>query len=204
MSGPEGRFAGEHARVLTGVGASAGGVQALIALVRELPPQMPAALLVALHVSRANTSALAAILQRAGPLAATTATDGTVPLAGCIYVAPPDRHLLLHDGVLELSAGPPEHGHRPAIDPMFRSLAGLGAWATGVILSGTQDDGTAGLGAIKAAGGRALVQAPEEAAYDGMIQSAIANVEVDAVLPVAEIAARLVRFANAELELPAT
>src|SRR3712207_6131155 len=104
---------------------------------------MPAAVFVVLHVAPAGTSALAQILDRSGPLPATPAEEGAEIVGGCIYVAPPDRHLLVEDGVIRLSHGPRENGHRPAVDPTFRSLARSGRRVAGVILSGTRDDGTA-------------------------------------------------------------
>lgn len=185
-----------------GVGASAGGVEALRSLVRALPDGFRAPLLVVLHISPTGASALAQILDRSTRLSVVTAADGMRLRAGCIYVAPPDRHLLVADGVVQLSAGPREHGLRPAIDPLMRSLAALGTRAIGVILSGTLDDGTQGLVHLKAAGGTALVQTPDEAAYDGMVRSAIANVDVDEVLPVAAIATRLAHLTHTEMPAP--
>lgn len=192
--GPSGDEHGPE--TLIGVGASAGGVEALTALVRALPGNLPAAVFVVLHVAPAGTSALAEILDRSGPLPAAPGHDGERVQAGRIYVAPPDCHLLVQDNTVRLSHGPRENGHRPALDPTLRSLARSGRRIAGVILSGTRDDGTAGLASIKAARGLALVQAPEEAAYDGMIRSALAHVDVDAVLPVADIGEHLVRFSS--------
>jgi two-component system chemotaxis response regulator CheB len=187
-----------RARHVVGIGASAGGVEALTGLVRELPDDLPAAVLVVLHVSPAGTSVLPLILDRAGPLPCATAEDGEPLRPGRIYVAPPDRHLLVDGGHVQVAVGPRENGHRPAVDPLFRSLARFGPAATGVILSGTRDDGTEGLAAIKEAGGTALVQAPDEAVYDGMVRSALSHVDVDAALPVAELAAEIVRLSGEE------
>jgi two-component system chemotaxis response regulator CheB len=183
---------------MVGVGASAGGVEALTAFVRALPERLDAAVFVVLHVSPAGTSALAQILDRAGPLPAVVARTGADVRAGMIFVAPPDRHVLVQDGTLQLSAGPKENGHRPAIDPTFRSLSAHGAQAVGIVLSGTGDDGTIGIRTIKAAGGGALVQDPGEAAYDGMIRSAMGAVDVDAALPVTGLAAALARLSSPE------
>ncbi len=108
-------------------------------------------------------------------------------------VEPPNYHLLIHSDRLELSRGPRENGHRPAIDPMFRSAAKAhGPTVVGVVLTGMLDDGTAGLKSIKAEGGVALVQDPEEAMFKGMPSSAIASVEVDAVLPLHDLADKIV------------
>ena len=182
--------------VVIGLGASAGGVEALTGVVRELPTGLEAAVLVVLHISPAGTSVLAQILDRAGPLPAVEATDGAVLQRGTIHVAPPDRHLHVEDGVIRLSSGPRENGHRPAIDPTFRSVAAYGSNGIGVILSGTRDDGTQGLARIKAAGGTALVQDPDEALFDPMILSALARVDVDATLPTAQLGRRLAELSN--------
>lgn len=185
------------------VGASAGGVEALTKLVAQLPPDLSAALFVVLHISAHSTSVLPEILTRAGVLKATHAEDGEVIEPGRIYVAPPDRHLLIESGQVKVVRGPRENGHRPAIDPLFRTAARTyGPQVIGVVLSGVLDDGTAGLCAIKQRGGIGLVQHPDEAMFDGMVRSAIENVEVDAILPVSDIAAELVRLATQPLEVP--
>jgi len=114
-------------------------------------------------------------------------------VAGRVYGAPPGAHLLVQDGHAVLSRGPRENRHRPSVDALFRSAAhARGERVTGVVLSGARDDGTAGLGVIKAHGGYAIVQDPEEASYEGMPASAIASVEVDRVLPVHEIPGAIV------------
>jgi two-component system, chemotaxis family, protein-glutamate methylesterase/glutaminase len=164
------------------IGASAGGVEALISLVEALPADLPAAVFVVLHVAPSATSVLADILDRAGPLPAAQARDGDAIVAGRILVAPPDRHLVLMPTGVLLDHGPKENGHRPGIDPLFRSAAALfGGRVIGVVLSGTRDDGAAGLGVIKAAGGVAMVQDPTDALYSSMPRAAIAQVAVDAV-----------------------
>jgi two-component system chemotaxis response regulator CheB len=174
------------------VGASAGGVEALVRFVASLPPGFPAAVLVVLHVSATGTSVLASILARAGRLPVATAQDGEPLAPGRLYVAPPDRHLLANGGRVQLTQTPRENGHRPAVDPTMRSAAQTaGGRTAGVILSGSRDDGTAGLLAIKRAGGVAVVQDPEEALYEGMPRNAIEHVDVDAVLRVDDIGAWL-------------
>ncbi|MGW5720964.1 chemotaxis protein CheB [Amycolatopsis sp. NPDC003865] len=182
-------------------GASAGGVEALRALVRSLPADFPATLLVTMHLPPGARSALPMILDRAGPLPALPATHGAPLRPGVIYVAPPDRHLLIADGSVILTRGPTENGHRPAINATFRSAAvTAGRRAIGVVLSGTLDDGAAGLRAIVDRGGLAVVQDPGDALYSGMPQSALAAVDAEFVLPVGELGAALDKLARVPLE----
>jgi two-component system chemotaxis response regulator CheB len=171
------------------VGASAGGVEALSEFVAHLPAQLDAGVLIVLHISAHSRSVLASILDRAGPLAVSVAGHGDRISPGRVLVAPPDRHLLVADGHVRLDDGPRVNNHRPAIDALFRSAAETyGARVAGVVLSGSLDDGTAGLRAIKRRGGQALVQDPERSSYRGMPSSAIANVEVDLVASPGELA----------------
>jgi two-component system, chemotaxis family, protein-glutamate methylesterase/glutaminase len=177
------------------VGASAGGVEALTELVAELPAGLRAAVAVVLHVAPSGSSVLPAILNRAGQLSVRSARDGDAIEAGCVYVAPPDCHLVVEDGRLALLHGPRENGHRPAIDPLFATAAeAYGPRTIGVVLTGTLDDGSSGLAAIKLRGGVAVVQDPEDAMFSGMPASAIARVAVDHVVPLSALAATLVRL----------
>ena len=128
------------------VGASAGGIDALRTLVKQLPADFPAPICVVLHVSADSPGILASIISRSGVLKAVNASHGERLQPGRIYVAPTDRHLLVEPGRLCLSRGPKENRFRPAIDPLFRSAARVyGPGTVGVILSGNLDDGTAGL-----------------------------------------------------------
>ncbi len=171
-------------------GASAGGVEALIAFVRSLPPDTDEAICIVLHVSPSGTSAMPHILARAGSLPVHSARDGDPLLAGHVYVAPPDHHLLVEPGLVRLSQQPRQNGHRPSIDATMSTAAeAYGGAAVGIVLSGARDDGTAGLLRIKQRGGAAVVQDPAEALYDAMPLSALAHVDVDAVLPVGDMAA---------------
>jgi two-component system, chemotaxis family, protein-glutamate methylesterase/glutaminase len=179
------------------VGASAGGVDALIQLVRNLPHDLAAPVCIVLHIPADSPSLLPQILNRESPLQVLSPQDEQRWENGKIYIAPPDRHLLFaEDGTLHVARGPRENRHRPAVDPLFRSAALIfGPRAIGVVLSGTLDDGTSGLLSIKDRGGLAVVQDPGEALYPGMPESAIAHVRVDHVVPVramGELLARLV------------
>lgn len=171
------------------LGASAGGTQALTELVSGFPVELPASVLVAQHQAAASPALLAGLLSRAGKLAASTAVDGEPIERGHIYVAPPDHHLLVGDGHLVVTRGPRENGHRPAVDPLFRSAARrYSRRVVAAVLSGTLDDGTAGLVAVKARGGIAVVQDPDDALHRGMPQNAIRGDHPDYVVPVSEMA----------------
>jgi two-component system, chemotaxis family, protein-glutamate methylesterase/glutaminase len=173
------------------IGASAGGVEAISAVVAGLPRDLRAAILVVLHLSRGR-SVLPEILTRAGRLPALHPDDGDPLEYGRIYVARPDHHMTVEDRKIRIVHGPTENGSRPAVDPLFRSAArAYGPRVIGVVLTGALDDGTAGLAAVKEAGGIAIVQDPEEAFASSMPRSARAFVQVDHVLPLREIAALL-------------
>ena len=187
------------------VGASAGGVEALQALVAGLPAGFPAAVLAVLHVPAHSPSRLDEILDAAGPLPVAVAEDGAPVEPGRVLVAPADRHLLVEgDGAggarVRVTRGPKENRHRPAVDALFRSAAyACGPRVVGVVLSGMLDDGTAGLWAVKDRGGLALVQAPADAQFPSMPESALAHVAVDAELAVADLPALLCRATAAPL-----
>jgi two-component system chemotaxis response regulator CheB len=188
----------ENRRVHTVViGASAGGIEALRNLVAALPLDFSAAVLVVLHLPPKGTSVLPQILARAGALPAVQAEDGMAIEGGRIYVAPPDCHLLVEDGTMRLDHGPRTNGHRPAIDPLFRSAASAyGPAAAGVVLSGVLDDGAAGLMSIKRAGGLTLAQDPGEALYDMMPRTAIEIVSPDHVGTAQQLGETLARVVD--------
>ena len=189
-------------RDLIVVGASAGGVDALQRLVAGLPAELPASILVVLHLA-AGTSVLDQILARAGELPVTQARDGEQLERGHVYVGPPDRHLLVRGTQLRLSAGPRENGHRPAIDPMFRSAArAYGKRVIGVVLTGTLDDGTDGLRFIKERGGATVVQDPADAVYADMPRSAVDWVDPDRVVALDSMGAVLYDLLDAPLDPP--
>jgi two-component system chemotaxis response regulator CheB len=152
------------------VGASAGGVEALRVLVGTLRPDLGAPVYVVLHLPPRGPHALPDILARASTVPAVSATDGRVGRPGTVYVAPPDFHLLLGPGgVMTLSQDPEIDGHRPSVDALFRSAAALpDARVVAVLLTGSGNDGSAGLVAVDAAGGVSIVQDPDEARYPSM------------------------------------
>jgi two-component system chemotaxis response regulator CheB len=180
------------------IGGSSGGVEALARLVGGLPADLPAAVLVVVHFPEGTPSALPRILSRSGPLEAVHPGDGDLVGKGRIYVAPPGLHLLVEDGRVRLARGPKENGHRPALDPLFRTAAlAYGPRAVGVVLTGSLDDGTAGLATIKARGGVAAVQGPKDALFRSMPESALRYVDVDYCLPVDEMATLLAWLSRA-------
>jgi two-component system chemotaxis response regulator CheB len=176
------------------VGTSAGGVDALAQLASGLPAVFPASVFVVCHFPPGGHSILPEILSRSGPLLARHAADGEKFKPGHIYVAPPDHHLLLAPGGrMRLTRGARENMHRPAADPLFRSAARRhGPRVIGVVLTGGMSDGTAGLMAIRSAGGLAVAQDPKDAVIATMPQSASDIAGVDHLVPVAGLAALLV------------
>ncbi len=179
------------------IGASAGGVEALKILVSGFPPDLAASIFVVLHVSPFYPSILPDILTRFGPLPAVHARNGDAILPGRIYVAPPDHHLTLEPGFIRTVRGPRENGHRPAVDPLFRTAArAYGPRAVGVVLTGALDCGTAGLMSIKSRGGVAIVQDPNDALSPEMPRNAIKYVKVDHILPLAKISSLIAKLAR--------
>jgi two-component system chemotaxis response regulator CheB len=179
------------------VGASAGGVEALSRLVASLPEDLPAAVFVVLHMAPGTGTVLPRILARQTKLLVGHPVDGEPIRPNRVYVAVPDRHLVLGEGVVRVTDDPKESGHRPAVDTLFRTAADeYGPRVVGVVLSGTRDDGTAGLLAIHTGGGTVIVQDPDEALFPGMPRSALTGSHPDYVLPVDEIGALLSKLAR--------
>ncbi|RKH91957.1 chemotaxis protein CheB [Corallococcus sp. AB045] len=177
------------------IGASMGGVEALTALARQLPGDLAACVLLVLHVPAQHRSYLPEILTRSGPLPAHHPQDGEGLEPGRIYVAPNDRHLLVEPGRVRVMKGPKENGHRPAVDPLFRSAASAhGPRVVGVVLTGALDCGTGGLLAVKREGGLAVVQDPRDALCPDMPRSALEFVAVDHCVPLEDMGALLTRL----------
>lgn len=179
------------------VGTSAGGVEALRVLVQGLPADIGFAMFIVMHVPAHTPSGLADILRRVTALPVRVPDDGEPIRRGHLYVARADHHLLVEAERIRLSRGPKECRARPAIDALFRSAAiAHGPRVIGVVLTGTLDDGTAGLWTVKDRGGVALVQDPATAEFASMPESARQHVEVDGVLPLDALAAEIVRRAD--------
>jgi two-component system chemotaxis response regulator CheB len=187
-----------ESRDIVVIGASAGGVETLQRLVAALPPKLPFAFFVVLHIAP-HGSHMPEILTRAGSYEAAHPEDGDAPAYGRIVVAPPNLHLLVEGGVIRLRRGERHGGARPAIDPLFESAAAeFGPRVVGIVLSGGLHDGAAGLAAVTAHGGLALVQDPEEAAHRSMPDAAIAACPDAEVLRVADIATFLGSLASSQ------
>jgi len=179
------------------IGASLSGIDALSRLMGQLPADFPAPIFIAQHVASHSPGLLPHILSQAGRLPAVHPRNADLIQAGRVYVAPPDRHMLVEKGYVKLSHGPHENLARPAIDPLFRSAAvAYGPAVVGVVLTGQLDDGTAGLLAIKDRAGTTIVQDPAEASASSMPQSALQHVPVDHCLGLDDMAALLVMLAH--------
>jgi two-component system chemotaxis response regulator CheB len=183
------------------IGASAGGVEALLTLMADLPVHFPAAILIVVHVPADPPSVLHEIFSRKGQISVMKAEDGAAIEPGMVYVAQSDMHLVIDQGFMRVVHGPKENRFRPAIDPLFRSAAlHYGSRVAGVILSGLLDDGTSGLAAVKEAGGIAIVQHPDDAMYPSMPNNALKKVAADYIVPISEMADVFKKV----VEMPAT
>lgn len=184
------------------IGASAGGVDALKKLVVGFPDRLPAAVFVILHLPPTGHSFLSGILSRVGPLPALEPGDREPIERGRIYLARPDYHLLIANGGsghVHLTRSPKEGRHRPSINVTFRSAAlSYGPRVIGVVLSGALDDGCAGLWEIKARGGIAVVQDPDDALFPSMPRNALEQVPVDFTASIADMPALLARLCQGE------
>jgi two-component system chemotaxis response regulator CheB len=181
---------GQHVVV---VAASLGGLQALKAIVCRLPADFSASMFIVMHIGT-WPSQLPALLAAQGRLPVVEASDGETITTGTVYVAPPDRHMLLGKDRIILSTAPKENFTRPAADPLFRSAAvNYGKRAIGVVLSGKLDDGAAGLKAIHACGGYTIIQDPSTCVAPDMPKAALRAVPPDVVAPIEDIGPAIVK-----------
>jgi two-component system chemotaxis response regulator CheB len=182
-------------RDIVAIGGSLGALEAVQALLGALSADFPAAIFLVIHVGAKGLNHLAAILSAASPLGVSTAADGETVTSGHVYVAPADRHLLVINGIIRLGRGPRENLARPAVDPLLRSVAVCyGPRAVGVVLTGLQNDGAAGLAAISQCGGVTAVQNPAEAKAPDMPLGALEATNVDYRGSAVELASVLVEL----------
>lgn len=187
------------ARDIIVIGASAGGFEAIQALSASLPADLPAAVFITLHVYPRSDGVLPELLSCTGPLPAAHAVDGEPIRAGRIYVAPPDYHMVVAPGHVQLSHGPKENLQRPCINVMFRSAAAVyGERVAGILLTGLLDDGAAGLWEIQQHHGATIVQDPEEATFRSMPDSAVRGLNVQYIVRLAEMGPLLARLSVAD------
>lgn len=181
------------------IGGSAGSSAVLKQLLGDLPRDLPASVFVSTHIPAHSPSLLAEVLAGNAALPVRQAIDGQPIERGQIYVAAPDRHLLLTDNTIRLGTGPRENMVRPSIDPLFRSAAlSFGPRVVGVVLTGMLNDGAAGLHAVKAAGGTAVVQHPIDAEADQMPLAALETTEVDHVAAAVDLGGLIASIAGTE------
>jgi len=184
-------------RDILAIGTSAGGVEALTSLASGFQANLPASVLVTIHLPSRFTSSLDDILSQAGPLSAAFATNGEVFRKARIYIAPPGRHLLVDGDRLSLGIGPRENNARPAIDPMLRSAAVCCGYRTvGVVLTGALSDGASGLSALTLCGGITVVQDPNDAAFPEMPRTALKRASPDHVAHLDQMPALLDRLVH--------
>jgi two-component system chemotaxis response regulator CheB len=179
------------------IGASAGGVSALIEFVKTLPEDFNASIFIVLHIHPSTPSNLPNILTNFSALSASHPRDGEKIKSKHIYIAPPDHHLLLEYGHILVRKSPKENRFRPSVDVLFRSAAyNYGSRVIGIVLSGMLNDGTSGMWSVKHMGGLCIVQDPKDALFESMPTSVLNEVDVDYSIPVAEMAALLQNLIN--------
>lgn len=176
-------------RNLIAIGASAGGIRAIIKVIEGFPENIDAAIMIVLHLSRKSSAEkIIEIFQRHTVLQCEVARDKMEIERGKIYLAQPEHHLLVHSHIMYINNGPEENKYRPSIDVLFRSVAvHFGNRAIGIILTGMLEDGSSGMFAIKSCGGLCLVQNPSEAEYSDMPENVLKRIEVDYMADLVEI-----------------
>ncbi len=176
------------------IGSSAGGLHALLSIFPAFPRDLPASVLVVQHLDPRNPSQMPQILARHTDIEIIEAEDGMDIHPSAVYMAPPDRHMLVEEGHIRLTRTELIHFVRPSIDLLFESVAAAyGPRALSVILTGSGVDGALGTQAIRAVGGLTMVQDPATAESTGMPVAAIRTGAVDLILPLEEIGPQIVR-----------
>ena len=184
------------------IGASAGGIRAVIAVLSRLPKDLPACVGVVIHRGAMSSSDWSHTLGSKAEVTVVEPKSGDALVNGVVYVAPADCHMIFEPGRIRLDGGEKEHNTRPAVDPLFISAAqAYGDRVVGVVLTGGGYDGKEGLIAVSAAHGISLVQKPSEAQHASMPAHAVAHDHVRALLSVEEIGDAIARMARGE-EVP--
>jgi two-component system, chemotaxis family, protein-glutamate methylesterase/glutaminase len=174
------------------LGTSAGGLNALTQVLSALPVNFPSSIVVVQHLAPGHKSWIAKLLGRSTRLRVKQAEHGEILLPGVVYTAPPDEHLLVGPGKIQLAHSQLVHFSRPSIDLLFESVAGTyGSRSIGVVLSGSGKDGAAGVRTIKEAGGITIAQSPELAEFRHMPEAAIETGCIDFILPLTGIGEKL-------------
>jgi two-component system, chemotaxis family, protein-glutamate methylesterase/glutaminase len=190
-------------RDIIAIGGSAGSLPALHKLIAEFPRDLPAAIFVVIHLRGREKSQLARVLSRSSEIPVVEACDGQRIEVGKVFVAPPDRHMLLAEGHIHLSRGPKEGLHRPSINATFRSAAhSYKSRVIGVLLSGMLDDGASGLWEIAHYQGASIIQDPAEAQFPSMPRSALEDVPINYKLRSDQIGPRLVKLVTLPEDFP--
>ncbi len=170
------------------IGASMGGINFFVQLLKQFSPDWPVAVFIVQHISSEHRSQLDRILGAGTQLAVKIAQDKEKILAGHVYITPTDQHLIVKEGYVRTTYGPTENGSRPSINTLFRSAAvAYRQQAIGILLTGLLSDGTRGIAAIHECGGVTIVQDPEEAPYPDMPQNAIKGAPIDYIAQVKEM-----------------
>lgn len=179
------------------LGASAGGLNALSQVLKVLTGNFPSSIVVVQHLSPGHKSWIANLLSRSTQLTVKQAEHGEIMLPGTVYIAPPDEHLLVGPGKLQLAHSQLVHFSRPSIDLLFESVAGTyGSRSVGVILTGSGKDGSAGVRTIKESGGVTIAQMPEKAEFRHMPEAAIETGCIDFILPLEKIGDKLTEICS--------
>ena len=181
------------------VGSSAGGIRALEIILSGLPADLPVPVLIVQHLDPRHRSLMAEIMQRSSKMKVKEAVNDEAIQPSIVYIAPPNRHMLVTDGHISLTSTAFVHFSRPSIDLLFESVAATyGDKAIGIILSGTGRDGAMGIKAIKEKGGTTIAQNQATAEHFGMPDAAIATGMVDFILPVYDIARAIVELVTSK------